>query len=293
MVRYRVLIVLLFICAVADAQTRGYYQRLRADTLSVDSVFMANRGLFNGPLTTQGIVPNLGLTYSLGSSSYPYLFAWLAGGRFTNADTVGGAGQTGSKYSYWQNANGYLRLGLLSNGTLSMSHYTNTTGVLRTLMSRTSTGTQTNLSGKWNVDTLNVSSVLTFNSKSMIGFDSTIVILPVLDSSWIATNDTGRHVPAMLMHKWLTVDSMFVAVLGAASTDTVQVDVRWSNDYSTASGGTALQSSPTNCPASTTGTRVGSFTNANIPKFHWLWMRLTKKVGTPKSVSVTLKGRWQ
>jgi hypothetical protein len=136
-------------------------------------------------------------------------------------------------------------------------------------------------------------SVRYVNGKRVERMDSTVIVLPILDSTWLAANTTNRHIPVLLMHKWLTVDSMFVAVLGTASTDTVQVDLRWSNDYSTTGGGTALQSSPTSCPASTTGTRVGSFTNANIPRYMWLWMRLTKCVGTPKSVSVTLKGRWQ
>jgi hypothetical protein len=128
-----------------------------ADSLNAraDDYLPTIGGTLTGTLTARDIASSAGLTYSIGSLSSPFLYGYFGSTQATNADTIGGSTQTGSKYTYWENTLGYLRFGYQSNGTVTLYRYSYTGGV-RTLLSLTTNGTTVNHSGHNTFDSLAV-----------------------------------------------------------------------------------------------------------------------------------------
>lgn len=112
-----------------------------------------------------------------------------------------------------------------------------------------------------------------------------------MDSADIANINT-RSLLKWNLPRDFVVDTMFAAVQGTTG-DTIAMDFGWSNThYNDPGGETHLQSTPSNIPASTNGTTVTSFSNTTIYRNYWVWMRLTKKTGTPKNCIFVLRGRY-
>lgn len=120
--------------------------------------------------------------------------------------------------------------------------------------------------------------------------DSASIVLMMAGTSWLATTNTDSVSGPILFPKYFVVDSVMVALAGTASTDTVKVDVRYGTDYS--ASGTAVVTTPAQIAASGAWTKVVP-NSATIPAFNSAWVKVTKKVGSSKRLTVMLKGRWQ
>jgi hypothetical protein len=129
-----------------------------------------------------------------------------------------------------------------------------------------------------------------FAGKSTARIDSASLVIAMAGTSWLATTNTDSTSGPILFPKYFVVDSVMVALVGTASTDTVKVDVRYGPDYSAA--GTAVVTTPSQIAASGLWTRTVP-NSATIPAFNSVWVKVTKKVGTSKRLTVMLKGRWQ
>lgn len=116
-------------------------------------------------------------------------------------------------------------------------------------------------------------------------------LIVTLDSADIAQLGS-RTLLKWKLPRAFDVDTMFAAVQGSAG-DTVAMDFRWdATHYNDPGGGTALQSTPSNIVDNTTGFTVTSFTSSTISANAWVWVRLTKKTGTPKSCIFVLRGKY-
>jgi hypothetical protein len=219
----------------------------------------------------------------------------------------------GNRYTYWQNTNGQLRIGIGVTGTVSIRRYW-PDGGSQDIYNSTKATLKNSWWGYHEYDSVNVVKLLTVGAvgsekrvmsstdsanarvysdsryKLKTSADSASIVLAMAGTSWLATTNTDSTSGPILFPKYFVIDSVMIALAGTASTDTVKVDVRYGPDYSAT--GTAVVTTPGQIAASGLWTRTVP-NSATVPAFNNVWVKMTKKVGTPKRLTVMLKGRWQ